>query len=182
MTEIQDPALIAYEQGDFATAFELWQKLADEGNPQACHNISMLYANGQGIEQNDELAKLWCEKSAQLGHLPAQHHLGYILLESDPETALAWWQKAAEAGLADAQYDLAQQYLIGELVEADMDTAADWYELAAEQGHDGSQFNLGVLYANAKQFANARYWWEKASASGNEQAQEALAQLSQMGY
>lgn len=177
-----DLGLIAYEKGDYATALSEWKKLADEGNIQACQNIAMLYANGQGVPQNDQIAQEWCEKAASAGHVIAQYYLGYMLLESDPQTALKWWTQAAENGVADAQHDLAQQYLLGEHVAQDLDVAADWYEAAAQQGHAASQYNLGVLYANAKQYANARFWWEKAAEQNFESAQTALTQLTEMNF
>ena len=180
--EQTDLGLVAYEQGDYATAFTEWKKLADEGNLQAYQNIAMLYANGEGVEQNDQLAQEWCEKAATAGHPIAQYYLGYMLLQSDPQTALKWWEQAAENGVADAQHDLAQQYLVGELVAQDLDTAADWYEAAANQGHAPSQYNLGVLYANVQQYANARYWWEKAVEQNFADAQVALDKLKDMGF
>lgn len=178
----QDAGLLAYENGDYITAFNEWLALAEADNAQACHNIAMLYESGQGIEQNPELAQLWCEKAAKLGLVTAQHHLGYMLLESDPIAALHHWQKAAEQGLADAQYDLGTQYMLGEVIPQNNDTAADWYEEAAMQGHVSAQFNLGVLYANAEQYANARHWWEQAAQAGHENAKFNLTRLSEMGY
>lgn len=177
----QDLGLIAFEQGDYTTAYTEWLKLAENDHPQACHNIAMLYESGYGVEQDSTLAQTWCEKAAQLGLPTAQHHYGYFLLENDPINALNWWEKAAQAGLADAQYDLASQYMLGELIPQDNDTAADWYEEAAMQGHTDAQFNLGVLYANAQQFANARYWWEQAAMQQHEPSQINLNRLKEMG-
>lgn len=178
----QDTGLLAYQNGDYTTAFNEWLVLAQSENAQACHNIAMLYEAGQGVEYNPELAKQWCEKAAQLGLATAQHHLGYMLLESDPTAAIHSWEQAAEQGLADAQYDLASQYMLGEIIPQDNDLAADWYETAAMQGHIAAQFNLGVLYANAKQYANARYWWEKAADNGHENAQLNLTRLQEFGF
>ncbi|UOP06604.2 tetratricopeptide repeat protein [Alysiella crassa] len=177
----QDLGLIAYQQGDYETAFAEWHKLALNDNPQACHNIAMLYEMGQGVEQDLELAKHWCEQAIKLGLVEAQHHLGYLLLESDPIAALECWQKAAEAGLAQAQYDLGGQYAAGDIIPQDNDTAADWYEEAAMQGHTEAQFHLGVLYANAEQYANARHWWLQAAEQGHELAQFNLQRMKEMG-
>lgn len=177
-----DAGLIAYENGDYTTALNEWLPLAESDNAQACHNLALLYEAGQGVEQNAELAKLWCEKAAKLGLATAWHHLGYMLLSDDPTSALHSWQQAAEQGLANAQYDLASQYMIGKIVAPNNDTAADWYEAAAFQGHINAQFNLGVLYANVHQYANARYWWQQAADQGHEQASLNLVRLSELGY
>lgn len=182
MSELkQDKGLIAFEQGDYETAFAEWLQLAENQHPQACHNLALLYEEGLGVEQDLELAEKWCEKAAQLGLPVAQHHLGYFLWERDTISALDTWEQAAQAGVAAAQFDLAMQYMLGEVIEQDNDMAADWYEEAAMQGHMEAQFQLGVLYANAEQFANAQYWWQQASLQGHENATFNLKRLAEMG-
>lgn len=176
----KDPGLAAYQRGDYAAAFAEWRKLAENGHPQACHNLAILYLNGQGTEADAAAAEQWCRRSAELGHPPAQHHLGVMLLESDSAAALPWWRKAAENGVADAQFFMAEQYRVGGLVDQDLDAAADWFEAAALQGQVPAQFNLGVLYANAGHLAQAKLWWEKAEAAGSEEAAAALAKLREL--
>lgn len=182
MTEsIQDKGLLAFEQGNYEVAFEEWLKLAEQQHPQACHNLAMLYESGMGVEENRDLAQMWCEKAAHLGLPSAQHHLGYFLWDTDAIAALDTWEQAAQAGVAAAQFELAMQYVQGEVIEQDNDAAADWFEAAAVQGHVEAQFQLGVLYANAQQYANAQSWWEKAAESGHENAQFNLTRLKEMG-
>ena len=114
--------------------------------------------------------------------MPAQAHLGYLLIQQQqPEQAAQWWEKAAQAGDADAQFSLGQLYYLGQGVAKDDEEAADWFEAAALQNHMGAQFNLGVMYANGQRYAHAKYWWTKAAQSGDEQAQAALKQLADMG-
>lgn len=108
MTEsIQDKGLLAFEQGNYEVAFEEWLKLAEQQHPQACHNLAMLYESGMGVEENRDLAQMWCEKAAHLGLPSAQHHLGYFLWDTDAIAALDTWEQAAQAGVAAAQFDLA---------------------------------------------------------------------------
>lgn len=181
-TPEQDAGMIAYQNQDYATALVEWTKLAEQDHPQACHNIAILYENGEGVEQSAEMAQQWCEKSAKLGNVPAQTHLGYLLMHAQQsEQAVQWWQQAAQAGDADAQYFLGQAYHNGDGVAQDDDEAADWFEAAALQNHAGAQFNLGVLYANGQRFAHARHWWQKAADLGDANAQAALQQLNEMG-
>ncbi|RZM31507.1 MAG: sel1 repeat family protein, partial [Sphingomonas sp.] len=42
-------------------------------------------------------------------------------------TAVAMWRPAAEAGDADAQFDLAQAYMLGRGLPADRTVAAGWF-------------------------------------------------------
>lgn len=179
-TEQEDAGLIAYQNGDYPAAYAEWLKLAETGHAQACHNLAILYLNGQGVEENFMQAQYWCLQSAQAGHAPAQHHLALMLAENDPEAAVDWLEKAAEQGLAEAQFTLGEHYRLGQHRPEDLDTAADWYEAAALQGHPNAQYNLGVLYANAGHFAQARYWWEKST--DNPEAQAALQRLTELGH
>lgn len=183
MTEtIQDKGLIAYENGDFETAFAEWKILAEEDNAQACHNLAILYGTGKGVAENPKLAKHWCEKAALLGDVRAQTHFAYLCAHDEqPEQAIFWWQKAADAGDSEAQNQLGLAYFMGAGVEQDNETAADWFEAAAMQNHPEAQFNLGALYANAKRFEHAKHWWTKSAALGDENAQNALQQLEEMG-
>lgn len=178
----QDAGLIAFQQGDYATAFSEWEKLAQAGHSQAMHNLAIMYEQGLGITPNPEQALYWCQQSAQAGNTQAQTHLGYILHANEqPKAAIEWWQKAAEAGDADAQNNLGLAYHTGQGVAKDDDSAADWFEAAAQQNHSEAQFNMGVLYANGQRFSHARHWWNKAAKQGNENAQQALQQLDDMG-
>lgn len=181
-TDTQDPGLTAYQRGDYAAALTEWQQLASEGNVQACHNLAILYANGQGVPQDPAQAEAWCRKAADQGDASAQEHLADMLAaKGEAAEAVQWCSKAAEQGHLDAQNRLGLFYHLGEGVAQDNETAADWFEAAAMHGHAGAQFNFGVLYANGQRFDHARFWWEKAAAQGYEAAREALAQLAEMG-
>ncbi|ULJ63862.1 tetratricopeptide repeat protein [Wielerella bovis] len=180
MTDIQDKGLIAYENGDFETAFAEWKILAEEDNAQACHNLAILYGTGKGVVENPKLAKHWCERAALLGDVSAQTHLGYLCAhDEEAEQAVHWWKKAADAGDADAQNQLGLAYFMGAGVKQDNEMAADWFEAAAIQDYPEAQFNFGVLYANARRFEHAKHWWTKAAALGDENAQNALKQLEE---
>lgn len=181
MNQATDAGLIAYQQGDYTTAFKEWQALAKQGNIQALHNIAILYENGQGVAQNDQLAQEWCQKAAEQGLAVAQSHLAFFLFEQQHiEQAIIWWEKAAQQGNAEAQLQLGLLYYTGQGVPQDNDTAADWFELAAEQGNAEASFNLGVLYANGGRYAHARHWWQKAVEQGSQDAHNALAQLDEI--
>jgi TPR repeat protein len=56
----------------------------------------------------------------------------------------------AEKGEAQAQADLAGQYMLGRTLPEDAAQAAHWYRKAAVQGHAGSQYSLAnLLYMGA---------------------------------
>jgi uncharacterized protein len=49
----------AYQKGDFATAFTLWIRLAEEGNRGAYYNLGNLYLKGRGVRLNLLEAYKW---------------------------------------------------------------------------------------------------------------------------
>ncbi len=57
----------AAERGDFATALQLWQLLTNQGDPRAQQSLGNMYANGQGVPQDDAEAVKWFRKAADQG-------------------------------------------------------------------------------------------------------------------
>ena len=184
-------AKVAYAKGDYETAHKLWLTLAssDDDAAFAQYNLGKLYANGQGVQQDDDTARDWWQKTTGdneevrllLTVLPAPPDLQYTYA-----TLHEKWQPAAAAGDADAQYKLAALYLAGVGVPRDRNEALNWLEKAAAQNHAAAQYQLGRLYDSLNSsFRNpvkAHEWWEKASALGNADAQNALALKFAIGY
>ena len=54
-----DDGQAAYERGDYETAFDEWLPLAEQCNAFAQHNLGLMYANGQGVPQDDVEAVKW---------------------------------------------------------------------------------------------------------------------------
>ena len=44
-----------YNRGNYGTALKIFQTLADQGNPRAQSNLGIMYANGNGVVQDDEV-------------------------------------------------------------------------------------------------------------------------------
>ena len=59
-------------------AVDLLEKAAIHGNPEAKNNLAILYANGQGLEQDVEMARQLYEESAEGGCRDAMHNLGIM--------------------------------------------------------------------------------------------------------
>ena len=63
---LQD-GLNAFEKGDYKTAFTIFEDLAKKGDVEAQFELGMMYANGEGVRQDDFKAKEWYEKAASQG-------------------------------------------------------------------------------------------------------------------
>ncbi|WP_411728714.1 tetratricopeptide repeat protein [Methyloglobulus sp.] len=60
-----------------------------------------MYADGRGVEQDDEQALFWYRKAVEQGNAGAQFNLGKMYengsgVEQDDEQAVFWYRKAAE--------------------------------------------------------------------------------------
>ena len=67
-----DEGLAAYERGDYETALKEWEPLAEHGLAEAQHNLGVMYANGQGVPQDDAGALKWYRLAADQGYSRAQ--------------------------------------------------------------------------------------------------------------
>ena len=62
-----------------------------------------MYANGRGVEKDDNLAVQWYRKAAEQGHASGQTDLGFLYetgrgVRIDRNIAAKWYRKAAEQG------------------------------------------------------------------------------------
>jgi hypothetical protein len=74
-----DEGMKAYQAEDFATAFKIFRTLADQGHAAAQVNLGLMYANREGVEQDDAEAARWIRNAADQGHVGAQLNLGQIV-------------------------------------------------------------------------------------------------------
>lgn len=143
----------AYDSGDFAVAFKIWNTLAKEGDPLSQFNLGVMYSRGEGTSKNGMRALEWYTRSAEQGYAPAQFNLGAIYIEdsivdADQEKAAAWWQLAAEQEFVPAQFNLASLYCRGIGVSRDQDQCKFWYGQAASNGDAQAQIILDSILAS----------------------------------
>ena len=123
---------------------------ADKGEAWAQYNLGNMYANGEGVPEDDATAVKWYTKSAEQGYADAQLNLGFMYdngygVPEDDATAVQWYTKAAEQGLASAQNNLGIMYVTGAGVPEDDVMAYMWWNLAAAQENDGAKKNKGIV-------------------------------------
>lgn len=71
------------------------------------YNIALMFANGDGVPKNDNMAAKWFRKAADEGHPPAQFALGEMYIKGvgvnqNSHQGIDWIQKAAQAGYGPA--------------------------------------------------------------------------------
>ena len=141
----------AYKQGDYKTAFEKFEPLAEQGYAGAQYNLGVMYNKGHGVPQDYAEAARWYRKAAEQGNAGAQFNLGVMYdkgqgVPQDYAEAVKWYRKAAEQGVAEAQFNLGFMYRNGLGIPQDYAEALRWYRKAAEQGDARAQVVLGTMY------------------------------------
>jgi TPR repeat protein len=158
-----EDAAAAYDKGDYATALQLFQPLADEGFSPAQFIIGLMYEQGQGVTKNYSEAMRWFRKAADQGNSGAQLGLGAMFskgegVPKDNAEAAKWYRLAADQGVAMAQYNLAVRYYEGRGVPQDYVSAHMWFNLAAAQDFKDATKNrdLAAQHMTPAQIAEAQ--------------------------
>jgi hypothetical protein len=140
----------AYSEGDYATALSEWQPLAEQGDRDGQFGLGLLYANGWGVDLNDDAALKWYRLAVEQGHAEAAYNLavmcanGWGVPQSDDE-AFKWYSIAAEGGFTTAQISLGKMYAIGYGAPQDNVQAHKWYNIAAMLDDYNAEFQRDEL-------------------------------------
>jgi len=131
------PYKLAYARGQFATALEEAQKLAEKGNALAQYILGLMYDAGQGTPRNPELSFKWLTLSAAQNQPLAQVLLGNSYLNGrigpqDEQEGVRLLRLAAEQGEPNAAMQLGALYEKGIAVPQDNKEASGWYAMAAD--------------------------------------------------
>ncbi|MGO9132424.1 MAG: tetratricopeptide repeat protein [Methylovirgula sp.] len=157
-----------FKSGDPRSAVEALKYAAAGGEPLARWKLAKMYANGDGVPQDDikaydyfsQIVANYDEDNPNPREAPVVSSafvaVGVYSLTGiantkvvpQPMRALEMFQYAAtNFGDPSAQYNLARMYLDGVsgFLNKDVTRAAQWLHLAAEKGHAQSQALLGQL-------------------------------------
>ena len=123
---------VAAKNGDYATALNEWEPLAEQGDASGQNGLGWLYLTGNGVSRDYKIAFKLFTLSAEQGDAKAQNNLGQMYREGqgvtqDLKTALKWYKLAAEQGVATAQYLLGNMYDSGMGVTQDFTRAFMWW-------------------------------------------------------
>ena len=187
--EIFEESHQAYNNKNYATAYEGFLKAAEHGHVRAACALGFMYNYGEGVEQNIDISEEWFIKSAEMGHVSAQYMLAliYYKIRNNISESLKYFRKAAEQGMVDAQYYLGIHQITCGVPwpqnESDKPTqmspkefygqmeieGLNWIKKAAIGGHCKAQFILGVAYQYGdrveKNMTKAIKWYTAASNS-----------------
>ena len=103
--------------------FDAVKKAAEQGHADAQNNLGGMYANGEGVTQDDAEAVRWYRQAAEQGRASAQNNLGVMYANGDgvPEDdiqAYAWISIASAQGVENSKN--AKEILTGEMTRAEI--------------------------------------------------------------
>ena len=155
----------AYKSGHKDQAVEAYKYAAEKGQIGATWKLARMYAEGDGVAQNDyEAFKFFSEivdQDVEPGS-PKESYVsdalvalgGYLKkgipgspVDADPVAAQEYYMRAAaNYRNPDAQFEMGKMFLTGEGgVKVSVKQAGRWLQLAAAKGHAGAQATLGNL-------------------------------------
>lgn len=158
----------AYKNGHKDEAVKALRYAADRGHQGAKWKLARMYADGDGVAENDYEAYKIFEKIVREGSEPGSENDSYV---ADALVALAGYAKrgipgtpvrsdmgmardlyvqaAANFGDPAAQYELGKMLLSGEGGEKSAVQAARWFQLSANKGNASAQAMLGNMLFQA---------------------------------
>lgn len=156
----------AYQRGEKLEAFEALRFAADKGHPGARWKLGKMYAEGDGVPENDYEAYKIFEQIVREqdedggGFSNAAYVSSAVVALADylrrgianspvavdlPRARQFYFHAASFFGDARAQFELGRMTLRGEGGKANPRQAARWLKLSADKGHVGAQALLGYL-------------------------------------
>ncbi len=180
-----------YNEKKYPEAFVRYEKMANEGNPDAQTSLGFMYQQAQGVPKDEKMAIYWYEKAIEQEQPYALFNLGLMYANSsqyitqDIEKAHELFLRSAVGGVDLAQYEVALMFEQGAGCVQNYSEAAFWYEEAAKRGHIEAFNNLGVLYKEGRgveqNFHRAYVCFSRAAEKNLSTAQYNLGQLYDAG-
>ena len=183
------PALVVAESHTSQKYFYA-KRAAERGNARAQFDLGLMYANGNGVAKNEELALMWFTRASENNFakvltvkkvLNTRVHAPKVVNTKRTSQKFSFAKKAAKRGNVRAQFDLAMMYRNGEGVSKDELLAFNYFHKAARNDSVEAKFQMGVNFKEGrgvrKQIQLAKYWFKLAAKAGHSTAMAHLASL-----
>ncbi len=158
----------------------------EEKKADYAFEMGLAYKDGNGVEQNVDMAIAYFKIAAQLGHVHAQMAVGsYYYGMNDCDEAIKWIGMAAELGNAEALFNMGIFYMEGMGCDQDMELAAKYMHRAARRRHKEAQFAYGDFLSRGwgveQDEARALKWYADAADQGHVEAMYRLGEAYEEG-
>ena len=99
------------------------------------------------------------------------------LMQHDYKKAFRLLSKEAKSGDAEAQYNLALMYYMGDGVDQNVSMSAKLLESSAKSGFEAAKDNVGRVYMQVLEFDKALPWLEENAKNGDVGAYYLLSEI-----
>lgn len=179
--------IVAYERGDYATAYRELNAPGTRDAAAAQLYLGQMHLFGKGVESDPAKGLAMLEEAAEADLLEAVVMLAQAYefgmgAPKDKAKALQYWEQAAELGLPKAQVEMGLRYESGEVTGTpDYENALKWYRAATAANNAAGMTYLGSLYERGlgveQDVEHARELYRQAAAKGHALGMNKLAQL-----
>lgn len=168
---------------------EALSRIRDSGNAQECDHLAAnpndpakIVAGIRFGEIEPERAIAACEVAA--AHFPKNPRFKYQLARayqsgSQSRLALPILEELVRQKYIAAYDNLGWVYLENKTVSVDVKKAIALFKVGAAANQPEPMTSLGVVYQHQQNFAEAKYWYEKAASFGYADAKERLENLQE---
>lgn len=179
---------------NYDTARELFEKAGAEGDAISLYYLGNIYNDGLGVEQDEEKARLFYQRAAELGHGDSQMLMGVFFVmngiaERNPaqqqktyETAVKWLEKAVKQENMEAAFWLGEMLRKGLGVKSNEVRGVSLIRTASNSGNANAQAMLAGMHWKgesgvAKDLMNAHALAAKSYRGGNPQGEVLLQRI-----
>lgn len=144
---------------DFKKAFKIFQLEAEKGHALAMFDIGRMFADGLGVDSDNEKAEEWYGKALLAFKIVegkkawkyTEYRIGKMYArglgtEQDDETSAYWFALSANQKYKFAKYSLGGLYYRGQGVEQSYERAFELYLKSAKQGFPYADFEVAKMY------------------------------------
>ncbi|WP_283194728.1 exopolysaccharide production regulator ExoR [Rhizobium sp. AN80A] len=163
----------AYKNGQKEEAVEAYKYAAEKGHTGSRWALANMYADGDGVAQDDFAAFKIYSEIAQQGVEPGSEDTGFFVnallslasyyksgIPGSPvkvdlnQARQIYFQVASTFGVPEAQFQLAQMMLAGDGGSTSSQQAKKWLNQARKSGHPGAMSVFGNILFQEGQSAN----------------------------
>ena len=126
--------MIAYRRGDYESAFTYLSEATALGDAVSTFNLSVMYCDGEGVEEDRAKERALLEKAAIAGHIDARYNLGFIEERNGKfERAVKHWNISATLDHEMSTKALKHCYKEGNVSKEDFAAALRLYQDAFDR-------------------------------------------------
>lgn len=130
-----------------------YKELSEQNDPQAMHELAIIYLKGEGIAKNINKAHELFQKASDLGNAESTYLLAKMYLSNkthlyDEKKAYNTFVDAANKNHAKAQLMIARFFLMGQIVDKDYEKAMYYFVLASKQKEYEANCYIAYMYAS----------------------------------